>query len=170
MTLDQPTGRPEPSPPTEPASWASSPGVAKSMRANRRTGTRPEVAVRSALHRAGLRFRKDLAIEVEDGRVRPDVVFTRARLAVFIDGCFWHSCPVHATRPRANADFWAAKLERNTERDRCDTRRLEEAGWTVLRVWEHEARDPTAVVEFVMRVRQSRGSSQEWTGRRRYTA
>lgn len=127
------------------------------MRANRRSGTRPEVAVRSALHRAGLRFRKDLPVPVQGGRVRPDVVFTRARLAVFIDGCFWHSCPVHGTRPRANADFWAAKLKRNNERDRRDTGRLEEAGWTVLRVWEHEAHDSAAVVELVLRARHQRG-------------
>lgn len=127
------------------------------MRANRRSGTRPEVAVRSALHRAGLRFRKDFPVPVQGGRVRPDVVFTRARLAVFIDGCFWHSCPVHGTRPRANADFWAAKLKGNNERDRRDTGRLEEAGWTVLRVWEHEAHDSAAVVELVLRARHQRG-------------
>lgn len=119
------------------------------MRANRRTGTRPEVAVRSALHRAGMRFRKDHPIDLEGGRVRPDVVFTRARLAVFIDGCFWHSCPQHATRPRTNAEFWANKLDRNRQRDDRDTRRLERAGWHVLRIWEHETKDLLAIEQRV---------------------
>ena len=76
-------------------------------------------------------------------------MFTRARLAVFIDGCFWHSCPQHATRPRTNAEFWAAKLKRNRQRDERDTRRLEQAGWQVLRIWEHETGDLVAIEERV---------------------
>lgn len=130
-------------------SWASTPGVARSMRANRRTGTRPERALRSALHRRGLRFRKDLALRLPAGRVRPDVVFTRARLAVFVDGCFWHSCPVHATHPVANAEFWFVKLERNRQRDRRDDDALADAGWQVLRLWEHELDDLGGCVDRV---------------------
>ena len=71
-------------------------------------------------------------------RVRPDFVFAARRLAVFVDGCFWHGCPQHGTRPRGNAAFWRAKFRRNQARDRRDTRRLGRAGWKVLRLWEHE--------------------------------
>lgn len=71
-------------------------------------------------------------------RSRPDIVFTRHKLAVFVDGCFWHSCPEHATMPKANREWWEAKLTANVERDRRHTAELEEAGWTVLRFWEHE--------------------------------
>lgn len=110
------------------------------MRSNRRTGTRPEVALRSALHARGLRFRKDHRLPVGEGvAVRPDIVFTAARVAVFVDGCFWHSCPEHATTPKRNAEFWRQKLTRNVQRDQRDTAALEAAGWTVMRVWEHEA-------------------------------
>lgn len=71
-------------------------------------------------------------------RRRADILFTKARVAVFVDGCFWHKCPVHGTEPKANAEWWRAKLQRNVERDRDTDRRLEEAGWTVIRLWEHE--------------------------------
>jgi DNA mismatch endonuclease (patch repair protein) len=108
------------------------------MRANTRTGTRPELALRSALHRQGLRFRKDHPIQAGGRRVRPDVVFTRAKLAVFVDGCFWHRCPQHATTPRANPSYWVPKLQRNVERDRAVDAALAGAGWSVLRIWEHE--------------------------------
>jgi DNA mismatch endonuclease (patch repair protein) len=72
-------------------------------------------------------------------RRRADVVFTRSRVAVFVDGCFWHACPIHATWPKANADWWRAKLKANVERDRDTDRRLGDAGWSVVRVWEHES-------------------------------
>ena len=108
------------------------------MRANPRTGTEPEVALRSELHRRGLRFRKDLPLRVRDRIVRPDIVFTRARLAVFVDGCFWHSCPQHGTRPKVNSHYWRPKLERNVARDRAIDLALTDAGWRVLRAWEHE--------------------------------
>ncbi|MEX1142786.1 MAG: very short patch repair endonuclease [Thermoleophilaceae bacterium] len=117
--------------------------VSRRMRANRRSGTRPEVALRSALHALGLRFRKDHPIRLPDRVVRPDVVFTRQRLAVFVDGCFWHRCPTHGTAPRANSDYWGPKLARNVERDRKVDRSLTAAGWRVVRAWEHE--DPAAV-------------------------
>jgi DNA mismatch endonuclease (patch repair protein) len=107
------------------------------MRANRRTDTTPELALRSELHRRGLRFRKDLLLRLEGGRVRPDIVFTRAKLAIFIDGCFWHSCPDHGKVPKANRGYWQPKLARNVERDRLNDTILEQEGWTVLRFHEH---------------------------------
>lgn len=112
------------------------------MRGNRKIDTRPEVRVRSELHRRGFRFRKHPRLCFDDGfAVRPDITFPNARLAVFVDGCFWHSCPEHGTRPRVNKAYWLPKLERNVERDRLVTERLIEEGWTVLRVWEHEPVD-----------------------------
>jgi DNA mismatch endonuclease, patch repair protein len=118
------------------------------MRGNRRRDTRPERAVRSALHRVGLRFRVDLPIQVGGGRsIRPDLVFPRQRVAVFVDGCFWHGCPDHGTRPVTNADYWLLKIEANRRRDRRNTVTLEAHGWTVFRMWEHE--DPALVVERV---------------------
>jgi DNA mismatch endonuclease (patch repair protein) len=79
-----------------------------------------------------------------DRRRRADIVFPRARVIVFVDGCFWHSCPEHATFPRANAEWWRIKLERNRERDAETNRRLQEAGWIVIRVWEHEPPEDAA--------------------------
>ena len=116
----------------------TSPTVSARMRRNPRRDTGPEVALRSALHRRGLRFRKDLPLRVPGRVVRPDVAFTRQRLAVFIDGCFWHACPVHGNQPRANTDYWGPKLERNVKRDQAVNAALDAAGWHVLRAWEHE--------------------------------
>lgn len=110
------------------------------MRANRKMGTKPETRLRSALHRRGLRFRKAVLVAAGDVKVRPDVVFTRARLAVFLDGCFWHACPEHGTSPTVNAGYWLPKLRRNFERDRLVDEALLAAGWAVVRVWEHELR------------------------------
>lgn len=113
---------------------------------NRRTDTKPEVALRSELHRRGLRFRKDHPIRVEGRRpIRPDVVFTRARVAVFVDGCFWHGCPEHQVVPKSNPGYWIPKLRRNTERDCEADAALEADGWTVLRFWEHEDPAQSAV-------------------------
>jgi len=112
--------------------------VSKRMRRNPRRDTKPEVAVRSALHARGLRFRKDLPVRANGRLVRPDVVFTRARLALFIDGCFWHRCPLHGNEPRANTDYWGPKLDRNVARDRLVDSALSEEGWLVIRAWEHE--------------------------------
>lgn len=114
------------------------------MLGNRRRDTKPEVALRSALHAAGLRFRKDYRLDLDGVRFRPDVVFTRAKVAVFVDGCFWHSCPTHGTRPTRNADYWLPKLERNVERDREQDAVLAASGWTVVRIWEHEPADSAA--------------------------
>jgi DNA mismatch endonuclease (patch repair protein) len=113
------------------------------MQGNRRTATGPELAVRRLLHAAGLRYRVDFPIVLDELRVRPDVVFTRARVCLFVDGCFWHGCEAHCRVPTANRDYWEAKIGRNRERDARTTAALERAGWRVIRVWEHE--DPDAV-------------------------
>jgi DNA mismatch endonuclease (patch repair protein) len=115
----------------------SSPAATAAMRANRRTDTRPERSLRSHLQAQGLRFRKDHLIEVPGLRVRADVVFTRRRVAVFVDGCFWHGCPDHGSLPKANPGYWGPKLERNVERDRLVNDRLLAGGWVVVRLWEH---------------------------------
>ena len=111
------------------------------LKAIRRKDTRPELQVRSALHRQGLRFRVDFPLRV-DGYprlIRPDVVFTRARLAVFIDGCWWHGCPAHGARKTLrNAYYWRPKIALNQERDARQSDALTHAGWVVLRIWEHE--------------------------------
>ena len=102
-----------------------------------RRDTKPEVAILRELWRRGRRYRVDVSV-VPGSRRRADIVFTRCRVAVFVDGCFWHSCPIHATEPNANADWWSDKLRRNVERDRDTDRLLAEHGWVVVRVWEHE--------------------------------
>lgn len=108
------------------------------MQANRRRDSKPELALRSMLHAAGYRYRCDLRLVFGTESVRPDIVFTKRRVAVFVDGCFWHSCPLHGTNPRTNTDYWGPKLARNRERDLRNVRVLENAGWAVVRVWEHE--------------------------------
>ncbi len=118
--------------------WASSPGVRRSMLANRGRDTRPELAVRREAHRRGLRYFVDRA-PLKGVRRRADLVFPRAKVAVFVDGCFWHGCPVHHTAAKTNTSFWAQKVSVNRARDRDTDRRLAEAGWSVIRVWEHES-------------------------------
>lgn len=110
------------------------------MKGNRRSDTRPEKLLRSELHKRGMRFRKDLPIDVGESRhPRPDIVFTRRKVAVFLDGCFWHLCPVHGRIPGGkNSSYWKAKLEGNRERDQRDTELLVRSGWRVVRIWEHE--------------------------------
>ncbi|MEU4691842.1 very short patch repair endonuclease [Actinoplanes sp. NPDC023714] len=114
-------------------------GRSRNMQANRRSNTKPEVALRTALHRLGYRYRKDLLIKLSDTRVRPDIVFTKRKVAVFVDGCFWHVCPQHGRHPTTNEWYWAPKLRRNMERDGQVNTALHEAGWRVVRVWEHES-------------------------------
>lgn len=114
----------------------------RNMQANRRRDTTPELALRRLLHKEGLRYRCDLRIDLPGAmRARPDVVFTRRKVAVFVDGCFWHGCPVHGRTPTTNVDYWSVKLARNLARDRLQTRALQDAGWTVIRIWEHEDLD-----------------------------
>src|SRR6476469_3572299 len=115
----------------------SSAAATARMRANRRRDTKPELALRSALHRRRYRFRVDLPLTLKQRRVRPDLVFTRQRVAVFVDGCFWHSCPVHGTRPKANRSYWDAKLKENVARDLRVTAELENEDWRVVRIWAH---------------------------------
>lgn len=102
-----------------------------------RRDTKPELELRRALHARGLRFRVDRAVP-PDRRRRVDIVFGPAKVAVFVDGCFWHGCPEHATWPKANDAYWREKIETNCLRDRDTDARLKKAGWEVLRVWEHE--------------------------------
>jgi DNA mismatch endonuclease (patch repair protein) len=105
------------------------------MQATRRRDTPGELQLRAALRRLGLRFRTEYPLA--GTRRRADVAFSRARVVVFVDGCFWHGCPRHGTWPKTNADWWREKIETNRSRDRDTTRRLRSTGWTVLRFWEH---------------------------------
>lgn len=107
------------------------------MRRQRSQNTKPELTLRSELHRRGLRYRLQLRI-VEGTFRRVDIVFTKAKLAIFVDGCFWHSCPEHGTEPSNNRAWWREKLRANALRDEDTNRRLQATGWRVLRVWEHE--------------------------------
>jgi len=115
--------------------------------------TLPELALRSELHRRGLRFRVDRA-PLPGLRSRADIVFGPARVAVYVDGCFWHSCPEHGTMPKANAEWWDQKLKRNQERDARTNRALRDAGWEVVRIWEHE--DPATAADRVEATIRSR--------------
>lgn len=118
------------------------------MRRMKRSGTKPELALRSALHRRGLRLVVDRAPPGTNRRRRVDVLLRGTRIALFIDGCFWHSCPVHGQLPRANRSWWRLKLRGVALRDRDTDERLAEAGWLVVRVWEHE--DPAEAAERVL--------------------
>ncbi len=104
------------------------------------------------LHRAGLRFRKDRYIKFERRGVKVDVVFPAARVALFIDGCFWHRCPEHATMPKRNSEYWLAKFRRNVERDAENNESLRQLGWRVVRIWEHEVTHPELIEHAVERV------------------
>lgn len=119
------------------------------MQSNKGRDTRPELALRKAVHALGLRYKVSQR-PLPAVRRTADMVFTRAKLAVFLDGCFWHGCPIHHTVAKTNSEYWAAKLRMNRERDRDTDRRLREAGWRVLRIWEHE--DP---IEAAKRVREA---------------
>jgi DNA mismatch endonuclease (patch repair protein) len=125
-----------------PQSWASSVATRKSMRGNTRRDTSPEWKVRRLLHARGLRYRVDLQLPF-DKRRRADITFTRAKVMVFIDGCFWHACPEHYVAPKAHPEYWGPKIAANRARDVETTQRLQADGWTVLRFWEHE--DPESV-------------------------
>ena len=111
--------------------------VRRRMSRQARRDTAPEVALRRALHRRGLRYRVGIR-PVPELRGAADIVFTAARVAVYVDGCFWHMCPEHSTMPATNAAWWKAKLEGNRMRDRRTDEVLARHGWEVVRVWEHE--------------------------------
>lgn len=126
------------------------PAAARSanMASVRRRDTAPELALRKALHAAGCRFRKDFPIRAGGRLIRPDIAFTKRRVAVFVDGCFWHACPTHGQVPASNTDFWADKLAANVARDRLQTLLLSNAGWGVVRLWEHESiKDGVAAIQ-----------------------
>ncbi|MCD2108003.1 very short patch repair endonuclease [Rhodococcus erythropolis] len=127
---------------------ATDPATSARMSAQRRRDTKPEIAIRRELHRRGLRYFVDRA-PVKGVRRRADLVFPRRKVAVFVDGCFWHSCPQHATFPKNNAQWWTDKLAANVVRDRDTDARLAEQGWTVIRIWEHE--DPLVAAERVQK-------------------
>ena len=121
--------------------------VRRRMRSQRREGTTPELAIRRALHQRGRRYRVGLPVP---GMARRsiDIAFPRQRLAVFVDGCFWHKCPQHSVPVKNNAAWWQDKLDRNVARDEETSGRLQDQGWTVLRIWEHVGvPDAVALVE-----------------------
>ena len=116
------------------------------MSAQKGRDTKPELMLRSELHGRGLRFFVDRPT-LPGLRRRADIVFPRHRVAVFVDGCYWHSCPIHGTVPRTNTQWWQAKLEANRRRDRDTDARMDEAGWRTVRIWEHEV--PAAAADRV---------------------
>ena len=122
------------------------------MQGNRGRDTKPEIAVRRRVHAAGLRYRVDFRPLPQLNR-RADLVFTRYRIAVFIDGCFWHGCPEHHTISKSNRSFWAEKASRNRERDRQTDQILRSESWCVLRFWEHE--DPAEVASQIVEMVRS---------------
>ena len=134
-------------------SWASSPEARARMQSNKSRDTKPELALRSAVHARGLRYRVS-AKPLAGVRRTADLVFPRAKVAVFLDGCFWHGCPEHHTVASANAKFWADKVEGNRKRDRDTDDRLAGAGWISVRIWEHEdATEAARRVEEIVRAR-----------------
>jgi DNA mismatch endonuclease (patch repair protein) len=132
---------------------ASSPAAESRMKRQARKDTEPELVIRQSLHAQGLRYRLQTPVPGLKRR-SIDICFRRAKVAVFVDGCFWHGCPVHGTTPAANSAWWSAKIERNRRRDAETTRHLTALGWTVLRYWEHAAADQ--VVAEVLAVLESR--------------
>jgi DNA mismatch endonuclease (patch repair protein) len=121
-----------------PTPESSSRAALQRMQRQRRVDTQPELRLRRVLHAAGLRYRINSRLPIANSRRTADLVFPKAKVAVFVDGCFWHGCPTHGTWPRANSRWWQVKLEENIRRDRDTDRRLAEVGWAVVRVWEHE--------------------------------
>ena len=144
---------------TESGSWASSDGTRRSMLANRGRDTAPELRIRSLVHRSGLRFRVDTR-PLPHLRRTADLVFRPVEIAVFVDGCYWHGCPEHFVQPKTNSEFWKEKIGRNVERDRDTDSTLRDAGWTAIRIWEHEEPEAAAaeIVELVRRKRAERHS------------
>lgn len=142
MTVDEPVRARPQHVPAHPGS--SSEAVSLRMGSAARRDTGAELALRRALHSRGLRYRVTYPVPGQRRRTI-DVAFTRAKVAVFVDGCFWHGCPEHGTMPRSNSEWWTTKLAANHARDRDTDRVLEAQGWTVVRVWEHESPDLAAM-------------------------
>ncbi|MDQ1106068.1 very short patch repair endonuclease [Nocardioides zeae] len=126
-----------PVPTEEPKRKSPGGALSRKMSTLARRDTKPEMALRRELHRRGMRFRVQMKVPGNNRRTI-DIAFTKAKLAVYVDGCFWHGCPEHHHAPKSNAEWWRWKVERNRERDRDTDRELGEAGWRVLRIWEHE--------------------------------
>ncbi|MGD0742097.1 MAG: very short patch repair endonuclease [Acidimicrobiales bacterium] len=138
---------------TDQDSWASSPAVRNVMLGNRKRDTKPELAVRRAVHRRGLRYTVAARPLPQLARTA-DLVFRGAKVAVFVDGCFWHGCPAHYKPPRSNSTYWLPKIQRNQARDRSVDEALRGAGWGVIRFWEHE--DPEKVAAAIAKAVQRR--------------
>jgi DNA mismatch endonuclease (patch repair protein) len=119
------------------------------MQSNKGRDTKPEIALRSAVHALGLRYRVSTR-PLKTLRRTADLVFPKVRVAVFLDGCFWHGCPRHHTVAATNAKFWSDKVQANRTRDQDTDRRLAEAGWASVRVWEHE--DPVEAADLIRAV------------------
>jgi len=150
---------------TRPTPVASSEAARKRMISTAQRNTSAELSLRKMLHAMGLRYSVDTK-PLEDSPRRADVVFRRAEVAVFVDGCFWHGCPEHGTWPKANEQFWRAKILANIARDANTNERLRERGWLVIRVWEHE--DPNAAaLRIARRVRSRMGTQQKRQSSRR---
>ncbi|RQW84068.1 very short patch repair endonuclease [Micromonospora globispora] len=145
-------------------SWASSAGVRKSMQANTGRDTRPELALRRAVHALGLRYYVNRR-PIKSVRRTADLLFPRLRLAVFLDGCFWHGCPDHHTVAKRNAAFWAEKVSTNRRRDAETNAVLATAGWIVVRIWEHEPAEEAAakVARVAARLRRAGRAADECT-------
>jgi len=130
------------------------------MQRVRQKNTSAEAALRRELHARGLRYRIQVPVLTKPRRVA-DVAFRGLRIAIFVDGCFWHGCPVHATWPKQNADFWRTKILANQERDRDTDERLRAGGWEVIRVWAHEPPEHAAErIEKLVEDRKSRGRAR----------
>ncbi|WP_076183672.1 very short patch repair endonuclease [Mycolicibacterium fortuitum] len=138
------------------ASWASTPAVRRSMQANRGRDTAPELAVRRIVHARGLRYYVDRRPLPELHRTA-DIVFPTEKVAVFIDGCFWHGCPSHHTAPQMNAAYWSAKVATNQARDADTDQRLKDAGWLPIRVWEHV--EPAVAADLIEEIVKQRRTS-----------
>lgn len=143
---------------SHPSGLATTRATSTRMSRQRERDTGIEVALRRELHRMGLRFRVHLQ-PIKGVRREADIVFTRAQVAVFVDGCFWHGCPVHGTWPKSNEEFWRNKIEGNRRRDVDTDTRMTAHGWAVVRVWEHQT--PQAAAEHIASmVRDRRGNNR----------
>jgi len=134
----------------------SSPEASRRMSKIRQKGTSAELSLRRELFRLGLRYRVDYEILKKPRRVA-DIVFPRQRIAIFVDGCFWHGCPEHASWPKQNAEFWRLKIKANCARDADTNHRLEALGWKVVRIWSHElAKDAALNIAAIVHERKNR--------------
>jgi DNA mismatch endonuclease, patch repair protein len=133
---------------------ASDAAALRRMRAQKRADTKPELALRRMLWARGLRYRVHVRLPLIKLRRTADIAFLGPRVAVFVDGCYWHACPVHGTRPKANAHWWTEKLAANVQRDRDTDTRLREIGWESVRIWEHE--NPSEAVDRIEQIVEAR--------------